>query len=102
MKRVFLAVISMIISLSVIPSCDILGDLLDQTEQEENDEQEGDEIGEGEGGENLKPDEEPQLMDVTDILPLSSEAQEFEFSFAVNVPWRIVIDENIDLMRVDV
>ena len=60
MKRVFLAVISMIISLSVIPSCDILGDLLDQTEQEENDEQEGDEIGEGEGGENLKPDEEPR------------------------------------------
>ncbi len=101
MKRVFLAVISMIISLSVIPSCDILGDLLDQTEQEENDEQEGDEIGEGEGGENLKPDEEPQLMDVTDILPLSSEAQEFEFSFAVNVSWRIVIDENIDWMRVD-
>ena len=107
MRRLLCAFVAAMISLPTYVSCDILGDLMDDMQQEQEDNENDDSSEEGEVGPGDEENstggekEEPRLECDPNILPLSSDAQQFEFRFFVNVAWSIVIDENVDWLTVD-
>ncbi|MBQ4259188.1 MAG: BACON domain-containing protein, partial [Lachnospiraceae bacterium] len=98
MKKILFSLISVMVFMPFLVSCDELGEISSEKDDTEQTEDEN-----GNGGEENVPggeDEPPYIILLTEIYPLASDAQVLTVMFETNVDWKVEVDSDIDWLSV--
>ena len=86
----------------MVVSCDMLGEILGEGENNEQNDGSEDMPNDGnQGSENPDINKEEAYFHGEEILPLPSDAQEVTFRFKTNREWKITLDPDIDWVAMD-